>query len=123
MNVPARPKDSCKKRIFSTRPSPTISTSRPRDSASVFQKQIKAFIPIPTGIDIETLEDTFKPLSDKISLYSAGQTSSNENELKTSVKANIDAVRSVGANVLAFWSKNEIGSTGWRSGKQIRTIQ
>ena len=87
-------------------------------SASVFQKQIKAFIPIPTGIDIETLEDIFKPLSDEISLYSAGQTSSNENELKmkTSVKANIDAV-------LAFWSKNEIGSTGWRSGKQIRTIQ
>ena len=30
---------------------------------------------------------------------------------------NLDAIRSVGANVLAMWSKEEIGDTGWKSGK------
>ena len=114
-----------KTRRFSIKSSPTISTSHPRDSASVFKTQIKASIPIPAGIDMKTFENMFKQLDDKLSLYSvAGQTSSNENllKMKNSEKANIDVIRSVGANVLAFWSKDEIGSTGWRSGKQLKTI-
>ena len=81
------PRIVVKTRKVSTISSPTISTSRPRDSASVFQKQIKGFTPIPAGIDMEALEDIFKPL---ISLYSAGQTNSNEIELriKSTVTAN-----------------------------------
>ena len=124
-NVPPRSKVIVKTTTFSTKSSPTIYTSRPRDSASVFKTQIKASIPIPAGIDMKTLENMFKQLNNELSLYSAaGQTSSNENllKMKNSEKANIDAIRSVGANVLAFWSKDEIGSTGWKSGKQLKTI-
>jgi hypothetical protein len=118
------PKIIVKTRRFPTKSSPTISISRPRDSASVFKKQIKAFIPVPAGIDMETLENMFQQLNDEISLYSAGKTIFDENVLKmqNSEKANVDAIRSVGANVLAFWSKDEIGSTGWKSGKQIKII-
>jgi hypothetical protein len=118
------PKIIVKTRRFPTKSAPTISISRPRDSASVFKKQIKAFIPVPAGIDMETLENMFQQLNDEISLYSAGKTIFDENVLKmqNSEKANVDAIRSVGANVLAFWGKDEIGSTGWKSGKQIKII-
>ena len=114
-----------KTRQFPTRSSPTVSTSRPRDSASVFKKQIKAFVPIPSGIDMETLDNVFQQLNNEISLYSAEQTSFDETilKIKSVKKANIDAIRSVGASVLAFWSKDEIGNTGWKSGKQIKVIQ
>ncbi|CAB3985475.1 Hypothetical predicted protein, partial [Paramuricea clavata] len=44
------PKIISKQRMFTTPSSPTISTSRPRDSASVFSKKTKAFIPLPPDL-------------------------------------------------------------------------
>lgn len=41
------PKIIQKKRSFPTRSSPEVTTSRPRESASVFQRKSKAFLPIP----------------------------------------------------------------------------
>lgn len=32
-------------------------------------------------------------------------------------KDKLETIRSVGANVLALWSKEEIGNTGWRTGE------
>jgi hypothetical protein len=73
---------------------------------------------------METLDNVFEQLNNEISLYSAGQTSFDETilKIKSVKKANIDAIRSVGTSVLAFWSKDEIGDTGWKSGKQIKII-
>ncbi len=74
---------------------------------------------------METLDNVFEQLNNEISLYSAEQTSFDETilKIKSVKKANIDAIRSVGASVLAFRSKDEIGNTGWKSGKQIKIIQ
>ena len=113
------PKIIVKKRKFPTQSSPTISTSRPRDSTSVFTKQIKAFVPIPAGIEMNNLDEIFEQLTDEISLYSAEETSFDDivSKLKGLEKANIDAIKTVVADMLAFWSKDEIGKTGWKSGK------
>ena len=107
-----------KKRKFPTQSSPAISTSHPQDTASVFTKQIKAFVPVPAGIDMITLDKIFDELTDEISLYSAEESSFDAivSKLKGLEKANLDAIKTVGADVLAFWSKDEIGKTGWKSG-------
>ncbi len=74
---------------------------------------------------METLDNIFEQLNNEISLYSAEQTSFGETvlKMKSVKKENIDTIRSVGASVLAFWSKDEIGNTGWKSGKQTKIIQ
>ena len=113
------PKMISKQRMFTTPSSPTISTSRPRDSASVFSKKTKAFIPLPPDLSMETLDDILKPIYQEASLYA--DTFTNDDQSKKDLfKTNLEAIRSVGANVLVMWSKEEIGDTGWKTGKDIK---
>jgi hypothetical protein len=88
------PKLIYKQRKHTTSSNATISTYRPQDSASVFCKKAKAEIPI-AGISLENLEVMLEPINCEISLYSKA------------------------ASVLALWSKEEIGNTGWKTGKSI----
>ena len=113
------PKVISTQREFSTPSNPIISTSRPRDSASVFSKKKKASISIPFGISLETL-DIFEPIDREVSLYSDTLIlQDRENKELNIFNKNLQAIRSVGANVLALWSKDEIGDSGWKSGKKI----
>ena len=67
-----------------------------------------------------------EPLKVEISLYeerireannSSGTTPRSENGYQ------MDATRLVGTRVKAYWSKNEVGNSGWTTGKKlIRTI-
>jgi hypothetical protein len=74
------PKMISKQRMFTTSSSPTISTSRPRDSASVFSKETKAFIPLPPDLSMETLDDILKPIYQEASLYA--DTFTNDDQSK-----------------------------------------
>ena len=112
------PKVIHKRRSFSTPTSPTLSTSRPRDSASIFSKKTKACIQIPDDITLENLKDVLHPMESEIVLYDKSTVKDKGVQI-TSLQERIKAVRSVGANVLAFWTKEEIGDTGWKSGKTI----
>ncbi len=107
-----------KRRSFSTPTSPTLSTSRPRDSASIFSKKTKACIQIPDDITLENLKDVLHPMESEIVLYDKSTVKDKGVQI-TSLQERIKAVRSVGANVLVFWTKEEIGDTGWKSGKTI----
>ena len=114
------PKVISTQREFSTPSNPILSTSRPRDSASVFSKKKKASISIPFGISLETLDDIFEPIDREVSLYSDTLIlQDRENKELNIFNKNLQAIRSVGANVLALWSKDEIGDSGWKSGKKI----
>jgi hypothetical protein len=57
-----------------------------------------------------------EPINCETSLYSK-----DSEILKKSATplSNFEAIRSVGASVLALWSKEEIGNTGWKTGKSI----
>ena len=59
-----------KQRKFPISSNPAMSTSRPRDSTSVFSRKPKAFILAIPDICIETLEDVLKPIEQEASLYS-----------------------------------------------------
>ncbi len=115
------PKLVIKRRCFSTPSSPKISTSRPRDSASVFSKRTLAFVPVPDNISMETLDDLLEAIEDELALYFSKSESSSEMEMEieNKVKANMEAIRSNGPYVLALWSKEELGNTGWKTGKYI----
>lgn len=115
------PKVIIKTRCFSTPSSPSISTTRPRDRASVFSKKTRAFVPIPAGTSIETLDDILQPFSSELDLYAGDVISDIDIREGHEVlgTATLQAIRSVGANVLAKWSKEEIGDTGWKAGLNI----
>lgn len=71
---------------------------------------------------METLDDILKPIYQEASLYA--DTSTNDDQSKKDLfKTNLEAIRSVGANVLVMWSKEEIGDTGWKTGKDIKINQ
>jgi hypothetical protein len=70
------------------------------------------------GTSLETLDDIFLPIDRKVSLYSA-TFSKNHVKKKNFFGKNLEAIRSVGANVRAMWSKEEISNTGWKSGKDM----
>ncbi|CAB4026118.1 Hypothetical predicted protein [Paramuricea clavata] len=111
------PKVIHKTRTFSTRSCPTVSASRPRDSASIFSTKTKAFIQLPADITMETLDNVLHPMELEIVLYDKSTIIKHcKSEENSHVQASIKAIRSVNTKVLAWWSKEEIGDTGWKSG-------
>ena len=110
------PKFISKQRKFPTSSNPAISSSRPRDSAFVFTKKTKAFIPVAPDISMETLDDILKPIEQEASLYSENVSTENITDNLESTK--LETIRTVSANVLALWSQEEIGATGWRTGEK-----
>ena len=71
------PKFISKQRKFPTSSNPAISSSRPRDSAFVFTKKTKAFIPVAPDISMETLDDILKPIEQEASFYSENVSTEN----------------------------------------------
>jgi hypothetical protein len=116
------PKFISKQRKFPTSSSPAISKTRPRDSASVFTKKTKAIIPVMTNINIDNLEDILKPIDEEAELYSTDNSEDFQNPAKLK-KRKLDTITSVGANILALWSKKAIGDTGWKAGEDRPKLQ
>ncbi|CAB3980516.1 Hypothetical predicted protein [Paramuricea clavata] len=102
-----------KRRKYSTPTSPTLSKSRPRDSASIFVKHTKAFLNIPEKITMDTLEEILDPLENEINLYEV-PTERSYSWLDGNLKADLAAIRLVGAKVLKLWTREEVGETGWK---------
>ena len=115
------PKFISKQRKFPTPSNPAMSTSHPRDSASVFSRKTKAFIPVTPDISIETLDDILKPIEQEASLYSENICVGNIRNLSLE-STKLETIRTVGANVLALWSKDEIDKTGWKTGEKCLDI-
>ena len=114
------PKVTHKRRTYSTSTSTTVSTSRPRDNASISYNQAKCSIPVPEDVTVENLQDALSFIESEIILYDRNTAEVNA-EIQKCFQSRIKAVRSIGANVLAYWSKKEIGDTGWKSGKALYT--
>ena len=115
------PKFISKQRKFPTSSNPAMSTSRPRDSGSVFSRKTKAFILVMPDISIETLDDILKSIEQEASLYSENICVENIRNLSLE-STKLETIRTVGANVLALWSKDEIGETGWKTGQKCLDI-
>lgn len=64
---------------------------------------------------LKTLEK-LDPLTDEIALYQKNQLSTHEDAMKLSYFAQLGATRTSGARVLAHWSTEEIGASGWKTG-------
>ena len=110
----ADPSIILKRRRFSTPTEASLSTTRSRDSASVPPKQIEKRLDVPEDITFESLDKVFKPVEDELLLYMKKDNNQRAPEI---VAGLLDAIRTVGARVLAMWSKDEIGDSGWKTGK------
>ena len=109
-----------KRRKFSTPLNPSVSTSRPRDSASISSHQNKkAFLVVPEEITLETLVEVLDPLENEIGLYQQSNSKSKEDSSSTeeSLTVDLEAIKALGARVLALWNKKEVGASGWKTGK------
>ena len=106
-----------KRRFFSTPSGSSLSSKRPRYHASVPGKNYHNCLAVPTGINLETLEEILDPLQSEIRLYDKVNP-----EINTPRKSNAILMlllsSQLGQGLLAHWSREEIGSTGWKSGKQ-----
>lgn len=70
---------------------------------------------------MEILEEILQPIDQEIRFYLKDAVDNNQKErTQNFLRANVDARRSVGANVLALWNKEEIGDTGWKTGKSCQ---
>ena len=65
----------------------------------------------------ENKDDILKPIEQEALLYSENDSTEN---IKTDnlEGTKLETIRTVGANVLALWSQEEIGDTGWRTGEK-----
>ena len=120
----ADPKIIHKKRRFSTPFDPTLSSKRPRNAASASSQYKNSFLCIPTGITLDSLQEMLDPLQSEILIY--GQDARNDKHQKETntgnrenAHADLFAIRTTGGKILAFWGKDEIGRTGWKTGKFI----
>jgi len=111
------PKVIHKRRKFATPSGPSIISMRPRDRASTPHQKQNAFLPVMDGLSLDNLEEALTPLSDELAIYQKLQ--HGKNHLPKNVPAMLEAMRSVGARVLVSWSKDEVGTSGWKSGKGI----
>ena len=64
---------------------------------------------------MENFEDVSHPMESEIVLYDRSTVAKDKGVQITSLQERIKAIRSV----VAFWTKEEIGNTGWKSGKTI----
>ena len=110
------PKFISKQRKFPTSSNPAISSSRPRDSASVVTKKTNAFIPMAPDISMETLDDFLKPIEQDASLYSENVSTENvKTDNLESIK--LETIRTVGANVVCCGVKKRLVT---QAGEQVR---
>lgn len=110
------PKVILKRRKFAMLSGTSIILMQPRDRASTQPKQ-NAFLPVTDGLSLDNLKEALTPLSDELSIYQKLQ--HEKNHLRKNVPVTLEAMRSVGARVLVSWSKDEVGTSGWKSGKGI----
>ena len=111
-----------KRRKFATPTGASVGTLHPRDSASIPSRHHNSFLRVPEGIVLENLEEVLDPVIKEISIYEKSNWAMNESTLKTTYNAQLGAMRAVGARVLAQWSKDEVGTSGWKTGMSINTI-
>ena len=108
-----------KRRKYATPSGASIGTSRPRDSASIANKKQSPLLYVPPGISLENLEEVLDPLMKEVILYQQHQWVANEDCVKLTYINQLAATRAVGARVLAHWSTDEVGASGWKTGKHI----
>ena len=109
------PRRIYKKRVFSTPSCPSLSLSRSRMNASIPHNNSKSCLNIPEGLTLESLQEILNPMEIEISLYDkVGHIGIMEDDILGNVE--ISALRLVGTKVLVYWSKEEIGCTGWKTG-------
>lgn len=113
------PKVIHKRRKFATPSGPSMISMRPRDRASTPHQKQNAFLPVTDGLSLDNLEEALTPLSDELSIYQKLQ--HEKNHLHENIPVILEAMRSVGARVLVSWSKDEVGTSGWKSGKGLNT--
>ena len=109
------PKVIHKRRKFATPSGPAIISMQPRDGASTPRQKQNAFLPVMDGLLLDNLEEVLTPLSDELFIYQKLQ--HENNHLRENVPVMEEAMRSVGATVLVSWSEDEVGTSGWKSGK------
>ena len=118
----ADPRILHKRRAFSTPAQSSLSTKRPRDTASIAARRQSSFLTVPRGITLDNLEEVLEPLKVELGLYEERIRLANNNSGTTPRSEDgyqMDAMRLVGKRVLAYWSKNEVGNTGWTTGKKF----
>ena len=109
-----------KRRKFATPTASSVGTKRPRDSASIPARKHSSFLAVRQGITLDNLEEVLVPLKDEIGLYKAKKEDLGTNTRPSQPDCNqMEAMRLVGTRVIAHWSRDEIGKTGWRTGKII----
>lgn len=111
------PKVILKRRKFAMLSGTSIILMQPRDRASTPPQKQNAFLPVTDGLSLDNLKEALTPLSDELSIYQKLQ--HEKNHLRKNVPVTLEAMRSVGARVLVSWSKDEVGTSGWKSGKGI----
>ena len=111
------PKVIHKRRKFFTKSGPSVNTVRPRDSASIPNQNQNAFLEVPNGLSLENLEEALTPLSNELLLYQKQQQQNIASCEKVTLETVLEAVRSVGTRVRILWERDEVGTSGWRTGK------
>jgi len=107
------PKVIHKRRNFATPSGTYIILMQPRDRASTPHQKQNASMPVMDGLSLDNLEEALTPLSDELSIYQKLQ--HEKNHLCKNFPVMLEAMRSVGARVLVSWSKDEVGTSGWKS--------
>lgn len=102
-----------KKRIYSTPSGPSLSSSHPRSSASIPHNNLKSILNVPVGITLDSLQEMLDPLQCEINVFEETKPVWHSNIQN----ADLAAIRSSGAKILAYLSKDELRSTGWKTGK------
>lgn len=111
------PKVIHKRRKFFTKSGPSVNTVIPRDSASIPNQNQNAFLEVPNGLSLENLEEALTPLSNELLLYQKQQQQNIASCEKVPLETVLEAVRSVGTRVRILWERDEVGTSGWRTGK------
>ena len=117
------PKVIFKTRMHSTPSSSGSTTARPRYNASIPHAGSNNRLAVPPEITLKTLEDILDPLLTEIALYEQRNSSANANTKKAKTKTDYEALRSPGSSVLVYWTKEEIGKTGWKTGWYKGTLK
>lgn len=118
-----------KRRKFATPAGSSVGTKRPRDSASIPARKHSSLLAVPQGITLDNLEEVLEPLKEEIALYKRQAKNEEKHDVAIGITTRsengneIEAMRLVGSRVMAHWSKDEIGKTGWKTGKIIKMLQ
>lgn len=118
-----------KRRKFETPAGSSVGTKRPRDSASIPARKHSSLLAVPQRITLDNLEEVLEPLKEEIALYERRAKNEEKHDVAIGITTSsengneMEAMRLVGSRVMAHWSKDEIGTTGWKTGKIIKMLQ